>query len=110
MCVFTKICAGGETRSQVLAYWLDPRPRLAAELLRLSSHARLLRKLVPEERLELSRVAPHDFESCAYTIPPLRQTTYKQLHPHNTSLIEAFEVRCRHEAKAAYYRRADVVG
>ena len=27
---------------------------------------------VPEERLELSRVAPHDFESCAYTISPLR--------------------------------------
>lgn len=27
--------------------------------------------LVAEERLELSRVAPHDFESCVYTIPPL---------------------------------------
>ena len=27
---------------------------------------------MPEERLELSWVAPHDFESCAYTIPPFR--------------------------------------
>ncbi len=27
--------------------------------------------LVAKERLELSRVAPHDFESCVYTIPPL---------------------------------------
>ena len=27
---------------------------------------------VPEERLELSRLATHDFESCVSTIPPLR--------------------------------------
>ena len=27
---------------------------------------------VPEERLELSHLAIHDFESCASTIPPLR--------------------------------------
>ena len=31
--------------------------------------------LVPEERLELSPLARHDFESCAATITPLR------LHP-----------------------------
>ncbi len=37
---------------------------------------------MPEKRLELLRVAPHDFESCAYTIPPLRlcsQGTIKTL-------------------------------
>jgi hypothetical protein len=28
--------------------------------------------LVPERGLEPPRVAPHDFESCASTIPPLR--------------------------------------
>ena len=32
---------------------------------------------VPEERLELSLVTQHDFESCASTIPPLRR------FPHN---------------------------
>lgn len=31
---------------------------------------------MPEERLELSWVAPHDFESCAYTISPLRRNVY----------------------------------
>ena len=35
--------------------------------------------IVPEERLELSWVAPHDFESCAYTIPPLRQLARRSI-------------------------------
>lgn len=32
-----------------------------------------LRNLVPEERFELSRFYPADFESAASTIPPLRE-------------------------------------
>jgi hypothetical protein len=37
--------------------------------------------MVGEEGLEPSIPKEHDFESCAYTIPPLAQTTtYDQLH------------------------------
>ena len=53
----------GETR--------DPASRACARS-GLRVPARLLRKLVPEEGLEPSSLARRDFESRAYTIPPLR--------------------------------------
>jgi hypothetical protein len=46
-----------------------------SELLKYKTHQKNLVcfDLVPEERLELSTLARRDFESRAYTIPPLRQ-------------------------------------
>ena len=35
---------------------------------------------MPEEGVEPSRISPHDFKSCAYTIPPLRQKHHEYLY------------------------------
>ena len=47
--------------------------------------------LVPEERLELSPLTGHDFESCAATITPLRQYYLQPATPvYRPSVIETF--------------------
>ena len=44
-----------------------------------SSPSRKLRFLVPEVGLEPTLLTEHDFESCASTIPPLRQVIFASL-------------------------------
>ena len=49
-----------------------PRADIAALDAKIARITDLVSCLVPEEGLEPSHLAIHDFESCASTIPPLR--------------------------------------
>ena len=67
---------------------------IACDILVLSSLPRKLRFLVPEVGLEPTLLTEHDFESCASTIPPLRQcadstlSRAKNQKPHRSVVFD----------------------